>query len=95
MKERDPHTHSPTQAIVCIFLTVEFLIPSQDLPASPLTETIRLIDFSLPSCADHCWRAFLVTLAGVPVMNIGAPFWGLVFGVLASFLMERDAFSKS
>lgn len=39
--------------------------------------------------------AFLVTLAGVPVMNIGAPFWGLVFGVLASFLMERDAFSKS
>ncbi len=38
--------------------------------------------------------AFLVTLAGIPVLSIGAPFWGLVFGMLASFLMERDAFSK-
>jgi benzoate membrane transport protein len=38
--------------------------------------------------------AFLVTLAGLPVLNIGAPFWGLVFGVLASLLLEREAFSK-
>ncbi len=33
--------------------------------------------------------AFLVTLAGLPILNIGAPFWGLVFGVLASGLLER------
>ncbi|MEY8842731.1 benzoate/H(+) symporter BenE family transporter, partial [Cribrihabitans sp. XS_ASV171] len=39
--------------------------------------------------------AFLVTLAGLPIMNIGAPFWGLVFGLLASLVMEREAFSKS
>jgi len=39
--------------------------------------------------------AFLVTLAGLPVLNIGAPFWGLVFGVLASLLLEREAFSKT
>lgn len=38
--------------------------------------------------------AFLVTMAGLPVLNIGAPFWGLVFGVLASLLLEREAFSK-
>tara|TARA_R110002072_G_scaffold293422_1_gene462778 strand:- start:5004 stop:6200 length:1197 start_codon:yes stop_codon:yes gene_type:complete len=38
--------------------------------------------------------AFLVTLAGLPILNIGAPFWGLVFGLLASLLMERDSFSK-
>ncbi|WP_137699358.1 benzoate/H(+) symporter BenE family transporter [Marimonas lutisalis] len=38
--------------------------------------------------------AFLVTLAGVPVFNIGAPFWGLVFGVLASLVMEREAFGR-
>ncbi|TNF64908.1 MAG: benzoate transporter [Rhodobacteraceae bacterium] len=38
--------------------------------------------------------AFLVTLAGVPVLNIGAPFWGLVFGVLASLVLERHAFAK-
>ncbi len=38
--------------------------------------------------------AFLVTMAGLPFFNIGAPFWGLVFGVLASLLLEREAFSK-
>ncbi|MZR11630.1 benzoate transporter [Maritimibacter sp. DP07] len=38
--------------------------------------------------------AFLVTLAGLPIFNIGAPFWGLVFGLLASLLLERDSFAK-
>lgn len=38
--------------------------------------------------------AFLVTLAGLPILNIGAPFWGLVFGVATSLLLEREAFRK-
>lgn len=33
--------------------------------------------------------AFLVTLSGIPIVNIGAPFWGLVFGVLASHLVDE------
>ena len=33
---------------------------------------------------------FLVTVADVPVLHIGAPFWGLVFGLIASWLIERD-----
>jgi len=37
--------------------------------------------------------AFLVTLGGVPMFNIGAPFWGLVFGVMASLLIERKSFA--
>jgi benzoate membrane transport protein len=32
---------------------------------------------------------FLVTVADVPIFNIGAPFWGLVFGLAASRLLER------
>jgi benzoate membrane transport protein len=36
--------------------------------------------------------AFLVTVAGLPIANIGAPFWGLVFGVAASLLLERQDF---
>ena len=32
---------------------------------------------------------FLVTVADVPVFNIGAPFWGLVFGLATSKLLER------
>jgi benzoate membrane transport protein len=39
--------------------------------------------------------AFLVTLAGIPLLNIGAPFWGLVFGVLASLLLEKGSFSDA
>jgi benzoate membrane transport protein len=36
--------------------------------------------------------AFLVTLADVPIFNIGAPFWGLVIGFAASWLLERADF---
>ena len=33
---------------------------------------------------------FLVTVADVAVFRIGAPFWGLVLGTAASWLLERD-----
>jgi benzoate membrane transport protein len=32
--------------------------------------------------------AFLVTVAGQPILNIGAPFWGLFFGILVAWLLE-------
>ena len=35
---------------------------------------------------------FLVTVADVAIFNIGAPFWGLVFGYAASRLLERGDF---
>jgi benzoate membrane transport protein len=34
---------------------------------------------------------FLVTVADVAIFRIGAPFWGLVFGLAASWLLERRA----
>jgi benzoate membrane transport protein len=37
---------------------------------------------------------FLVTVADVPIFHIGAPFWGLVFGVGASWLLERNDRNK-
>ncbi len=37
--------------------------------------------------------AFLVTVANVPVFNVGAPFWGLVFGYATSRLLEREDFA--
>lgn len=37
---------------------------------------------------------FLVTLANHPIYNVGAPFWGLVFGFAASWLLERSDFSQ-
>ena len=33
---------------------------------------------------------FLVTAADVPIMRIGAPFWGLVLGLATSWLLERE-----
>ena len=33
---------------------------------------------------------FLVTVADVPIFNIGAPFWGLVLGLAATSLLERE-----
>jgi benzoate membrane transport protein len=38
---------------------------------------------------------FLVTVADVPVLRIGAPFWGLVLGLGASWLLERSDFLSS
>jgi benzoate membrane transport protein len=33
--------------------------------------------------------SFLVTLSGVAIGHVGAPFWGLVFGYAATLLLER------
>lgn len=38
---------------------------------------------------------FLVTVADVPILNIGAPFWGLVIGYAASRLLERGDFTAA
>ena len=38
--------------------------------------------------------SFLVTLADQAIFNIGAPFWGLVFGLATSWLLEREDFEK-
>lgn len=38
--------------------------------------------------------AFLVSVAGVPIFNIGAPFWGLVFAYVVSWLLERDSLRR-
>lgn len=35
---------------------------------------------------------FLVTVADVPILNVGAPFWGLLFGIAVSWLIERADF---
>jgi len=37
---------------------------------------------------------FLVTVADVPIFNVGAAFWGLVFGFAVSWLLERSDFAK-
>jgi len=38
---------------------------------------------------------FLITVADVPILRIGAPFWGLVLGLAASYLLERDELKQA
>ena len=38
---------------------------------------------------------FLVTVADVPILNVGAPFWGLVIGYAVSRLLERKDFGAA
>jgi benzoate membrane transport protein len=38
---------------------------------------------------------FLVTVADVAIFNVGAPFWGLVFGFAVSWLLERGDFRSA
>jgi benzoate membrane transport protein len=42
-----------------------------------------------PSERDGALLAFLVTAADIPLLGIGAPFWGLVIGVLANKVLNR------
>ncbi|GKX34678.1 MAG: benzoate transporter [Rhizobiaceae bacterium MnEN-MB40S] len=37
---------------------------------------------------------FLVTVANVPILSIGAPFWGLVIGFIVSWVLERQDFDE-
>ncbi|WP_019121867.1 benzoate/H(+) symporter BenE family transporter [Brevibacillus massiliensis] len=39
--------------------------------------------------------SFIITVSGVSLFHIGAPFWGLVGGTLASLVLERADFSPS
>jgi benzoate membrane transport protein len=41
-------------------------------------------------CSLGALVGFLVTVADVPIWRVGAPFWGLVLGLVASWLLERD-----
>ena len=38
--------------------------------------------------------SFLVTIVDQPIFSIGAPFWGLVFGVTTSWLLESKDFKN-
>ena len=38
---------------------------------------------------------FLMTMADVPILNVGAPFWGLVLVIAVSWLLEHADFAPT
>ena len=68
-------------------------------PRSPGSRMLRVLQtaFTVSFSDRFTLRragAFLVTVADVPIFRIGAPFWGLVFGLAASWLLEREGLPK-
>ncbi|MDQ3247895.1 MAG: benzoate/H(+) symporter BenE family transporter, partial [Chloroflexota bacterium] len=45
---------------------------------------------SEPSEREGALLAFLLTAADIPILGIGAPFWGLVVGVAANYLLTQQ-----
>src|SRR5690625_4684944 len=39
--------------------------------------------------------SFIITLSDFTLYNVGSPFWGLVFGLIFSFVFEREDFKSS
>ena len=77
---------------------------SQILPASlvNLLAGLALLEV-LGSCFAAAFRekfrlgalfTFLITISGMRLLNIGAPFWGLVGGTFVSALLERQDFKN-
>jgi benzoate membrane transport protein len=44
-------------------------------------------------CSLGALVTFVVTVAGITVLNIGAAFWGLIAGMVVSWLLERSDFT--
>jgi benzoate membrane transport protein len=47
----------------------------------------------MPECVPSSRGTFLVTVADVPLLNVGAAFWGLLAGGAVSWLLERTDYS--
>jgi benzoate membrane transport protein len=58
---------------------------------SPVGASIaRILPFKIGA-----FFAFLITISNLSIYNIGAPFWGIVGGLLASLIFERQDFRPS
>jgi benzoate membrane transport protein len=56
-------------------------------------QTAFSVSFGSGKFALGALVTFLVTVADVPIFNIGAAFWGLLFGFAISWLLERKDFN--
>ena len=43
-------------------------------------------------CSLGALITVVVTISDITILNMGASFWGLLFGLLASALLEREDF---
>lgn len=82
------------------FTNVMLATPPEFIAALAGLAMLRVLQSSMATAfGGHCTFGslvtFLVTLAGVPLFSLGAPFWGLVFGCATSWALERQEYMES
>ncbi len=90
--------------LICGALSPLIVIGSKILPATLISLLAGLALFSVLSNAFveafkgkfrfGALICFMITVSQITVWNIGAPFWGLVAGLLVSAVLEQEDFQK-
>lgn len=83
---------APVAVAVGLAVPKAFILVMAGLAMLPVLQSAFVSAFKGPF-ALGALVTFLVTVAGVSIFNIGAAFWGLVFGYAVSRLAERKDFN--
>ena len=78
---------APMATRLALALPVSFISLIGGLAILPVLRSAFSIAFST-RCQLGALVAFLITVADIPILHIGAPFWGLIGGFATSCLLE-------
>jgi benzoate membrane transport protein len=92
---------APLTTAIASSLPLAFIAVLGGLAMLPVLNAAFRSAFSAPASAGAgagapigALIAFLVTVSDIQLLNIGAPFWGLVFGYAVTVLLDRPAKSR-
>ena len=85
--------HAPLATKFLLAMPAAFIATLAGLALVRILQSAFVVSFS-SGFTLGALVAFLVTLADQAIFNIGAPFWGLVFGLATSWLLERKDFER-
>jgi benzoate membrane transport protein len=83
--------HAPLMTKLLLAMPASFIATLAGLALIRVLQSAFVVSFG-GSFTLGALVSFLVTLADQSIFNIGAPFWGLVFGVATSWLLEKKDF---
>ncbi|MFT5111709.1 MAG: benzoate membrane transport protein [Parasphingorhabdus sp.] len=83
-----------------VFTTLMLATPPVFIAALAGLAMLRVLQNSMTTafggkCTLGALVTFLITLADIPILTLGAPFWGLLIGCALSWLLERDDYKNS
>ena len=81
---------APTATALALALPGEFIVLLGGLALLPVLTASLVSAFGSGRFRLGALTTFLVTLSGVTILRVGAAFWGLVLGLVVSWLCERD-----